>query len=163
MMVRRNAFTLVEVLLASCILAVILMVGLSVMMLCVNTLYDGQIESKNRINLMDNIYFITREIQSAEAIKVSYDGKGLKIKQFGSSDYSLVYSITKKHPTSEFCFKGKKMFDVSYETSNFIVDGNKIKLYLSLYKNDLDLKSVPKIIEFEVTPRSANIMIEEGE
>jgi prepilin-type N-terminal cleavage/methylation domain-containing protein len=163
MTVRRNAFTLVEVLLASSILAIVLMVGLSVMMLCVNTLYDGQIESKNRINLMDNLYYITREIQSAEAIKVSNDSKVLKIKQFGSSDYSLVYSITKKYPTSEFCFKEKKMFDIAYEASNFIVDGNKIKLYLSVYKNNLDLKTVPKIIEFEITPRSTNVMIEEGE
>lgn len=160
---RRNAFTLTEVLLASSILSIVIAVLMSVMVLCTSTLYDGQIESKNRINLTDNLYYITREIQSAQAIKVSTDGKTLKIKQFGSSDYSLIYEIIKKYPASEFSFKGKKMFDIKYEYSNFWVDNNKVRVCLAVLKSSLDLKAIPKIIEVEITPRTRNAIIEDGE
>lgn len=158
MVIKKKAFTLVEVLIASSILSFILLVGISIMVLINTTLYDGQIESSNRINLTDNIYYITREIQSAEKIIVS--DKTLKIKQLGSSGFSLEYTLTDDHPFGKLNFKGKKMLDLDYSKSKFSVNGNSIKIELAILKNNLDFKQNPQIVVFDVTPRSEGALIE---
>jgi len=158
MVIKKKAFTLVEVLIASSILSFVLLVGISIMVLINTTLYDGQIESSNRINLTDNIYYITREIQSAEKIIVS--DKTLKIKQLGSSGFSLEYTLTDDYPFGKLNFKGKRMLDLDYSKSKFSLNGNSIKIELAILRNNLDFKQNPQIVVFDVTPRSEGALIE---
>ena len=150
---KKRAFTIVEVLIASSILSFILLVGISIMALISTTLYDGQIESSNRISLTDNIYYITREIQTAEKIIVK--DKTLKIKQLGSSDFSLEYTITDGYPFGNLDFKGKKMLDLEYSKSKFGLNGKSIKIELAILKNNMDFKQQPQIVVLDVTPRKA--------
>jgi len=155
---KKRAFTIVEILIASSILSFILLVGISIMALISTTLYDGQIESGNRISITDNIYYITREIQSAEKIIVT--DKTLKIKQFGSSDFSLEYTMTDGYPFGNLDFKGKKMLDLDYSKSKFSLNGKSIKIELAILKNNLDFKQQSQIVVFDVTPRSEGALIE---
>ena len=155
---KKKAFTLVEVLISSGILSFIFLVGISIMVLISTTLYGGQIESSNRISLTDNIYYITREIQSAEKIIVR--DKTLKIKQLGSSDFSLEYTITDGYPFGNLDFKGKNMLDLNYSKSKFSLNRKSIKIELAILKNNLDFKQQPQIVVIEVTPRSEGALIE---
>ena len=106
-MKKKRCFTIVEVLTASSILLVVITAGISLLLLINTLLYDGQIESDNRTGLNDAIFYLTREIQSAEGVIISSDGKEMKIKQRGSEDYSLRYTITENYPVGFLAFKGK--------------------------------------------------------
>jgi prepilin-type N-terminal cleavage/methylation domain-containing protein len=159
----KKGFTLVEVLVASSILGMVLLSAVSVLSFISSTLYDGQTEYRNRNSLTDNIYYITREIQSAEGLRVSADGKTLKIKQRGISGYTFEYTFTDGLPTGSFNFKSKKMMDIDYEQSKFEITGGKIKIILAIYKNNLGFKAKPQTVEFEVAPRSGETDLgEEG-
>lgn len=163
MLKRKKGFTLIEVLVAGSIMSMAVMAGISIMVLCSSTLFAGQLETGNRAKLYDNIYYITREVQSAEGIRVSSDGKKLQIKQIGSSGYNLEYSIQNRTPTAELRFNDKKILDVVYEKCRFSIEGNSIKLDLALYKNNLDFNQIPEIVSFEITPRSHDTILEVGD
>lgn len=149
----KKGFTLVEVMIASTIMAMILLVGIGIISAVNRTIFDGQTETRGRTNLSDNIYYLTRELQSAEAVLVSADGKLLKIKQLGSSDYSLIYEIRKDYPVSAFCFKDKKMFAIDYDKSQFNIDGTSIVLTLAILKSETAPNQTPQVTKFYVTPR----------
>lgn len=157
---RKKGFTMVEILITSSIMGLIMFLSFSLMWLMTTTLYDGETERHNRSNMTDNIYYITREIQSAEAIKVSADLKTLKIKQRGSSDYSLVYSVVNGIPTGGFYFKSKKMLDLDYAQSKFEIDEKTVVITLAVYKNNLDFNAKPQIMKLEVVPRSNEVSME---
>jgi len=159
-MMKRKGFTLIEVLIASFIMSMILITGMSVMQMMTATLYDGQTESHNRINLTDNIYYMTREIQSAESIHVSPDCKTLKIKQRGSSGYNLEYSIANGAPVGTLNFKSKAMLHLNYDQSKFELSGKMVKITLAVYKTNLDYKAKPQMVFFEALPRSSAIDLE---
>ena len=72
-MKKKRCFTIVEVLTASSILLVVVTAGISLLLLINTLLYDGQIESYNRTSLNDTIFYLTREIQSAECVIISSD------------------------------------------------------------------------------------------
>lgn len=90
---KKKAFTLLEVLFASSIFSMILVIGLSVISMMSSSLYDGQTEETNRSEFNDIIFYLTREIQSAEKIKIEDDGKTVMIKQHGTDGYSIRYSL----------------------------------------------------------------------
>lgn len=156
----KKAFTLVEVLFASGILSMVITIGISVLFLMNSTLYDGQIESTNRSNLNDMIYYMTREIQSAEGIKISGDGKTLKIKQRGGDDYSLIYKITDNYPVDYLSFKDKRLIDLDYAASGFAYEGGRVKVTLAIYKNNVKASRISQEFGFEVYPRSALVLLE---
>ena len=160
---QKKAFTLVEVLVASSVMSVVMLAGISIMVLISSTLFKGQIEGRNRVNLNDNLYYITREIQSAQSVKVDIDGKTLKIMQLGGSAYSLEYSIQQNNVSGELHFNGKRMLDVDYGSSKFSINGNAIKVELALLKNNLDKRYISQPIAFEVMPRADNVAIEVGD
>ena len=156
----KKAFTLIEILIAFGIMSMILIAGITVMQMMTQTLYDGQTESRNRINLTDNIYYMTREIQSAESVQVSADCKVLKIKQRGSSGYGMEYSIINGAPVGSLDFNSKPMLHLNYEQSKFELSGNMVKVTLAIYKTNLDYKAKSKIIIFEASPRNNGTNLE---
>lgn len=157
---RKTGFTLVEMLIASSIISMVCLIGISIISTVSTTIYSGQTEMSGRISLSDNVYFLTRELQSAEAVLVSADGKRIKIKQRGSSDYSLEYEIKNEYPVGYFTFKGKSMFAVDYESSVFVIDEKSISVELALLKDSITPNQMPQITSFYVTPRSETVVLE---
>lgn len=156
---RKKAFTLPEILIASGIMMLVLLIGVGVMQAVSSTIYNGQTENRNRTSLSDNIYYMSREIQSAESIKISYDKKVLEIKQRGSSNY-LKYEIKEDNPTSYLCFQSKKMLDLDFGKSSFDTNGENVTVTLAVIKNDKEQKQIPQIQTFHITPRSDKCSME---
>ncbi len=160
---KKRGFTLVEVLVASTIMGTILIASTSVMALITHMLYSGQTERQSRLSLSDNIYYLTREIQSAEEIKISADGKTLKIKQLGHSSYSIEYMIIDSYPTGELLFKDKKMLYIDYFQSKFEATHSNVKISLVVYKDNLNEHKISQKLELEISPRSkgARVQVED--
>lgn len=156
----KKAFTYVEVLMAAGILSMVITIGLSLLLLMNQSLYDGQVESSNRSNLGNTIYYITREIQSAEGIKISADGKKLTIKQRGSEKYSLTYSFVEHYPVSYLAFREKRLLDADYNKSGFSFDGKCLKITLAIYKNNTETNQIPQEREINILPRSKSVLTE---
>ncbi len=159
-MKKKNAYTVVEVLIASGIFAFIVTLGMVIIALMSGTLFTGQVESTNRSDLNDTIFYITREIQSAEEIKIEDSGKKLLIKQSGDDGYDLSYEIAEDYPTDSLCFKGKKLIDIAYDESSFCIENGAIKISLAILKNDTDVNQQKKEIVFKVAPRANGVIIE---
>lgn len=158
-MKKKKCFTVVEVLIASSILLVVITAGASLLLLINTLLYDSQTESSNRTNLNDVIFYLTREIQSAEGVTISSDRKEMKIKQRGSEDYSLVYTLTENYPVDYLAFKGKRLIDIEYDGSGFFFENKSITIALQILKNNTQLRQIPQEICFEVAPRSDNVIL----
>lgn len=159
-MKKKSCFTVVEVLIASSILLVVITAGASLLLLMNTLLYDSQTESGNRTNLNDTVFYLTREIQSAEGIIISSEGKELKIKQRGSKDYSIVYTITENYPVDYLAFKGKRLIDVEYDGSGFSFEGKTVVILLQIVKNNTQLGQLPQKTYFNVSPRSNRTVLE---
>lgn len=159
-MKKKRCFTIVEVLTASSILLVVITAGISLLLLINTLLYDGQIESDNRTGLNDTIFYLTREIQSAKGVIISSDGKEMKIKQRGSEDYSLRYTITENYPVDYLAFKGKRLIDIKCDRSGFSFDGKAIVVTLQIVQNNIQLNQAPQEVSFEVVPRSNNVVMQ---
>ncbi|NCU32085.1 MAG: hypothetical protein EOM23_03950 [Candidatus Moranbacteria bacterium] len=157
---RKKAFTLIEVLMSSGILLMVVGIGISILHLMSLTLYEGQIETANKSSLNDTVYYISREIQSAQGIKITEDGKNLKIMQRGSEDYNLVYTVTKNYPVGYLAFKEKRLLDLEYETSGFSYENGRVKIAFSVYKNNIKVNQIPQDIFFEILPRSESVVME---
>lgn len=157
---KKKAFTLLEVLFASSIFSMILVIGLSVSSMMTNSLFDGQIEETNRSELNDIIFYLTREIQSAEKVKITDEGKTVMIKQHGMDGYSLVYSFIDDYPTGQLSFNGNKMIDIDYSESLFRIDGSCINAEISVVKNSIEPDQKGKKMIFSILPRSNAVMEE---
>ncbi|NLB80088.1 MAG: hypothetical protein GX800_00390, partial [Clostridiaceae bacterium] len=121
--------------------------------------FDSQIESSNRTNLNDTIFYLTREIQSAEGVIISSNGKKMKINQRGSEDYSLGYTITENYPVDYLAFKGKRLINIEYDGSSFSFSSKGIVVTLQIVKNNIELNQSPQEICFEVAPRSESVVL----
>lgn len=151
---KKHAFTLIEVLFSSTIFGMIAVIGLSLVTLISWTLFTGQIESTNRTTLNETVYFITREVQSAEGIKISDEGKCLEIKEQGSSGYNLKYEIVESYPVDYLAFGDKRLLDIDAGDSEFLFENGLLKLSLGTVKNDLEINQRKKDFEITILPRS---------
>lgn len=158
-MKKKSCFTVIEVLIASSILLVVITAGASLLLLMNTLLYDSQAESGNRTNLNDTIFYLSREIQSAEGVIISSDGKELKVKQRGSEDYSLVYTITENYPVDYLAFKGKRLIDIEYDGSGFSFESKTVAISLRIVKNNTQLRQISQSVRFEVSPRSDKVIL----
>ncbi len=149
---KKKSFTLPETLIACMILSMIAAIGISQISLVSGILYAGQTETSNRSELSEIIFFMTREIRSAEDIRISEDGKTIEIKETGRDGYNLVYSFVKGYPTDYLAFKGKKMIDADHTESGFETDGGYIKITFAVLKNSVDVNQRPDIITVSVMP-----------
>lgn len=152
-MSKKKGFTLIETLMSAGMLSFIVTIGLSILALITWTLYTGQIEGTARSNLNETVYYLTRELQSAESIKISQNGKVLQIKERGRSEYNLQYTIVENYPVDYFAFKGKRLLDVKAEESIFLMESGSVTIKLSVVKNNLDINQTNKKIELTVSPR----------
>ena len=158
-MKKKEAFTLPEVLIACTILSVITLLAVLVIGKMSGALFTGQIESENRISLSETVFYLTREIQSAESVKISDSGKKLEIKQHGSSAYSLCYEIKEGYPTGSLSFKDKKMLDVSFAESSFETTDGKVIITLSVLENSTDVNQRGKSMVIEAVPRAEAVIL----
>lgn len=152
---KKKAFTIVETLFSSAVFGMLALIGLSAVALISWTLFTGQTEGTNRTTLNETIYFITREVQSAEGIKISEDGKCLEIKERGSSGYNLKYSIVESYPADYLAFKDKRLLDIDAEDSMFLFEDDLLKLSLDTVKNDVEVNQRKKNFEISILPRSS--------
>ena len=153
-MKKKRAFTIVETLFSSTIFGMLAVIGLSSVVLISWTLFTGQTEATNRSTLNETVYFITREVQSAEGIRITDDGKCLEIKERGSSGYNLKYSIVDSYPAGYLAFKDKRLIDIDAEESEFILEDGLLKISLGTVKNDVETNQRNKDFEIVVLPRS---------
>ena len=153
-MKKKYAFTIAETMIASGIFSMIMVICLSIVSAISWLLFTGQTETHNRSNLNETVYYITREIQSAESIRISEDNKMLLIKEHGASGYNLKYPIIEDYPVGYLSFDDKKMLDVDYDNSSFSVSGEMINVRLCTVKNNLDTNQKGKTFEFSVMSRS---------
>lgn len=151
---KKKAFTLVEVLIASLIMSYIGLACISQIQLMSNTLYDGQTESTNRSKLNEEVFYITREIQSAEEIEMS--DKLLKIRETGHEDFNLVYEIKEDYPTDGLYLNSMKLIDISYEESTFVKDENTVIVRIAAVKNSTEPNQAPKMMEIKAVPRKSD-------
>lgn len=157
---KKKAFTLVEVLFASGIFSMILVIGLSVVSMMSSSLYNGQIEETNRTEFNDIIFYLTREIQSAEMIKIEDEGKTLSIKQHGTDGYTVRYSFISDYPTGYMSFNNKRIIDIDYNESRFYFDNDRVNVEMSVVKNSIAPCQRGKKISLEIKPR-CNVTLEE--
>lgn len=153
-MKKKHAFTLVETLMSSTIFGMLAVIGLSAVVLISWSLFTGQTEGTNRTTLNETMYFITREVQSAEGIRISENGKCLEIKERGSSGYKLKYSIVKSYPVDYLAFKDKRLIDIDADESSFSFEDETLKLSLGTVKNDVETDQRQSKFEISILPRS---------
>lgn len=158
-MKKKKGFTLPEMLLACTMLAVITLSSISVIAMMSGSLFTSQIESENRLSLSETVFYLTREIQSAEGVKISSSGKKLEIKQHGSSGYNLCYEIKEGYPTGELAFKDKKMLDVDFIESKFETTDGKVTITLSILENSTDVNQRGRSMVIEAVPRAEAVII----
>ncbi len=157
---KKKAFTLLEVLFASSIFSMILVIGLSVTSMMSSSLYDGQIEETNRSEFNDIVFYLTREIQSAEKIKIEDDGKTVMIKQHGTDGYNMRYSLVDDYPTGYMSFNDKKIIDIDFDESKFYLDSDCVNVEISVVKNSIVPGQRGKKMSLTIKPRS-NAILEE--
>ena len=153
-MKKKSAYTIIEMLFSSTIFGMLAVIGLSAVTLISWTLFTGQTEGTNRTTLNETIYYITREVQSAEGIRISDDGKCLEIKERGSSGYNLKYSIVESYPADYLAFKDKRLIDIDADESEFLFEDGLLKLNLGTVKNDVEENQRKRDFEISVLPRS---------
>lgn len=153
-MKKNKGFTIVEILFSSTIFGMLAVIGLSAATLTSWTLFTGQTESTNRTTLNETVFFITREVQSAEGIRITDEGKCLEIKEYGSSGYNLKYTIVKSDPVDYLAFKDKRLMDIDAEESEFVIEDDLLKLKLGTVKNDVEVNQRKKDFEITISPRS---------
>ena len=155
---KKRAFSLLEVLFASSIFSMILVIGMSVVSMMSESLFDGQKEETNRSEFNDIVFYLTREIQSAEKIKIEDDGKTIKIKQHGTDGYNLEYSFIEHYPTGYMSFNDRKIIDIDYAESLFQIDGNCVNVKISVVKNSIEPGQRGRKMSFKIMPRSNAVM-----
>ena len=99
------------------------------------------------------MYYITREIQSAEKIKITDSGKTLQIKERGSSGYNLKYSITEGYPSDYLAFGDRRMIDIADDESGFTYENGILEVELKTVKNNIETNQRRKPFSVSVRPR----------
>lgn len=153
-MKKKRAFTIVETLFSSTIFGMLAVLGLSAVTLISWALYTGQTESTNRTTLNETVYFITREVQSAEAVRITDSGKCLEIKERGRTGYNLKYSIVESYPADYLAFGDRRLMDIDADGSEFVFEDGLIKLNIEAVKNSLETDQKGKSFEISILPRS---------
>lgn len=152
-MKKKRAFTLVETLMSAGIFGMLMVMGISIAALVTWLLFTGQTESVNRSDLSETVYYITREIQSAEAVKISESGKIIEIKERGSNGYNLKYSLVEHYPVDYLAFKDKRLLDIDADNSRIYTENGTIKIRLCIVRNNVETQQTGKVIEIAVKPR----------
>ena len=152
-MKKKKAFTLVEMLMSLSIFGMIAVIGMSIIGVMTFNVFNGQTESTNRSNLNETVFYITREVQSAEGIRITDGGKNLEIKERGSSGYNLKYSLVDSYPAGYIAFKDKRLLDIDADKSMFYFEEDILKIKLGIVNNNTEVNQRSKEYEISVLPR----------
>lgn len=136
---KKRAFTLVEVLVSSLSVSLILTVCLALMRTSSVTLTGEFINADNRSAVEENVSYMTREIQSAESIRISNGGKEMSIRKVGTDEgadgnnYTIKYEIRDGSPCGGLYITSggsseKKLMDVDYNDSSFSNNKDSIEI-----------------------------------
>ena len=155
-MKKKQAFTVIETIFAGVISAMIITIGMSVIGLMTFSLYTGQLENTYRSDLNSCIFYLSREIQSAESVIISDSGKKIKIKQHGNGK-KIEYSFKEDYPTGFLEYDGKKLIAVKYDDCLFSLSNNKVKIDIAIVGNNIEATQRPRILSYEFIPRSVNV------
>ena len=136
------------------IFGMIAVIGMSIIGVMTFNVFNGQTESTNRSNLNETVFYITREVQSAEGIRITDGGKNLEIKERGSSGYNLKYSLVNSYPEGYIAFKDKRLFDIDADKSGFYLENGLLKIKLGIVNNNTETDQIAKDFEISVLPRS---------
>lgn len=150
---KKRAFTMVECLVSAGIFSMLLGIGFSLVMLITSALYDGQTENKNRVDFYEVLYYISREIQSAEAIRISHDNKTIFIRQQGDDGFRLSYRFQEGYPTGGLFFQNKKLLAVCARQSSFLLTEGKVEITAAVVKNNTQPNQIPTVMHVSVAPR----------
>ncbi len=156
-MKKKRAYTLIETLMSSGIFAMLAVIGLASVSLITWTLYSGQTENTNRSSLNETVYFLTREIQSAEAIKISDGGKVLEIKERGKGGYNLKYSLVDAYPVGYLAFRDKKLFDADAHSGGFSFRNGILTAEFKTFKNGIEVNQQTRPFVISIKPRCAYV------
>lgn len=123
----KAAFTITEVLVATISISLIITMCCAMMSTMSSTVVSEYNNVDNRDALYSNLSYITREIQSAEAVKLSNGGKKISIRQKGTDfdEYTVNYEIKDGEPFGGLYISGrsggdgKKIMDLDYTGSSF--------------------------------------------
>lgn len=155
-MKKKQAFTVIETIFAGGISAMIITIGMSVIGLMTFSLYTGQLENTYRSDLNSCIFYLSREIQSAETVIISDSGKKIEIKQHGSGK-NIEYTFKEGYPTGFLEYEGKKLIAVKYDDCLFSLSNNKVKIDIAIVGNNIEATQRPRLLSYEFLPRSINI------
>ena len=139
----KSAFTIVEVLVATISISLIISLCCAMMATMSNTVVSEYNNVDNRDSLYDNLSYITREIQSAEAVKLSNGGKKISIRQKGTDfdEYTVNYEIKDGEPFGGLYIsgksggEGKKIMDLDYAGSSFSANSGTEYVNFTSYDN----------------------------
>jgi len=153
---KKTAFTFIETIFAGGISAMIITIGMSVIGLMTFSLYTGQLENTYRSDLNSCIFYLSREIQSAESVIISDSGKKIEIKQHGNGK-EIEYSFKEDYPMGFLEYEGKKIIAVKYDDCLFSLSNNKVKIDIVIVGNNIEANQRPRILSYEFIPRSVNV------
>lgn len=153
----KKGFTIIELIISIAVSCSVVAVILSVSYIITHTLYTGQISMQSRSDISYYMFYLTREIQSAEKIKIS--DKRLQIMQAGDSDYTLDYKIVENSEFDELVLNNKKIAVINYDESIFSEDDGIIKINLAVLDNNVDYNGIERMVTFSVSPRTENVII----
>ena len=135
------AFTVSEVLVATVSISLIITMCCAMMSTMSGTVLSEYNNVDNRDSMYSNLNYITREIQSAEAVKISSGGKKISIRQKGTDfdEYTVNYEIKDGEPFGGLYISGrsgvsdKKVMDLEYEGSSFSANSGTEYINFSSY------------------------------
>lgn len=131
-MVVQKGFTIAELLVVMVMLSFIIGTGIAIARTTASGLFTGQVETTNRSKLEDNILILAREIESAEKIYLSDDGRTLKISQ-DSSDSEDECPSTYSIEDNQFKYNEQKMFDLNTDVDE---SGNDLSYFAYTIENN---------------------------
>lgn len=154
-----KGFTLMETIISLVILAAITLIIMPLTYETTHMVYTSQIEVQERNDISYYIFYLTREIQSAEKIKIS--DKELQIMQTGDNDYTLKYCIKENGEFDELYLNDKKLAVVDYDKCFFKTNDKCITVALAVPENNIDYGSIQRMITFSVFPRKDKVIVQE--
>ena len=149
---KKSANTIAELLAAAGIVSFVLLIGIAVLGMMSHNLFTGQVGYTNSVSIDEVIFYITREIQSAESIFVSPDGKSIDISERDGRVFS--YAFSDSYPAGIMTFDNKRVLDADFEKSSFSLDEDTVTITIAALGNNTDTGQIPKIYTVTAEKRS---------
>ena len=111
---KNKGFTLIEVLFVMVLLSFVLILSFNLLKLNSSYVYKGAKGYIDRVNYVDLLYNLTKEIQSSDELNISSDGKRLVLTRRGDVD-EHIYEITDNY----LAYDGENILNIKGDGSKF--------------------------------------------